>query len=154
MDITNYIINKLNNTINYLSLDNIISELTSNITRLVLLIRNHKDNVITIKTRKYIIIEIFEVLLNNLWYIAMHSNLRNIFASKIIEFETDTNDSQFIDKLNYYKRILYPDLFDGFSGNMFQIVDHYANFIYKNKNIDDIQIDEKIIPFENYFIYL
>lgn len=120
-------------------------DITNYIVQKIFILRKTKN----VDTRKNIILELFDVFVNNLDYLILFPEIREKFASKILEFETDTDDQDFLTKIKYYKDIIYPDLLNGYFGDINTIVNHYKNFNAKKElNDDDIQIDEIIIPFE------
>ena len=98
-----------------------------------------------INIKKSNVLELFEFLTENIWFVMGQKGFRESLCNKLIEIESDgkyedmkdgstKQDEIFIKKIFKYKKIFLPELYDNFVGNDTDLISYYMKKLY---NIND-----------------
>ena len=103
-----------------------------------------------INIKKSNVLELFDFLTENIWFVIGEKGFRESLSNKLIEIESDAKyedmkdgstkeDVIFIKKIFKYKKIFLPELYDNFVGNDTDLISYYMKKLYNiNENINII----------------
>lgn len=113
-----------------------------------------------INIKKSNVLELFEFLTENIWFVMSQKGFRESLSNKLIEIESEAKyedmkdgstkeDEIFTKKIFKYKKIFLPELYDNFVGNDTELISYYMKKLYNNNDDTNIIINNNDIKYKD-----
>ena len=143
----------INNNENIIKLREAITNIVVNLLLKIKLTNN-------INVKKSSVLELFDFLTENIWFVMGQKGFRESLSNKLIEIESDAKyedmkdgstkqDEIFVKKIFKYKKIFLPELYDNFVGNDIDLISYYMKKLYNINDDTNIVINNDIYNDDN-----